>query len=272
MRLLIPILGALLAVAGCNQEAAAPVPKASATPAAAIAATAKTSVSASSGQARAVDESNGLYEFAYVYPAQAGGIPALKTWLDADLVKQRARLVADARQGRREAREGGFPYHLHSRSITWEVVADLPAWLSLSALVDAYAGGAHPNHWFDQMLWDKQAGKRRQPHELFTSKAALSRAIREPFCLEIDRQREERRGEKVDRSSDDPFSECLDPTDHAVILGSSNGAAFNRIGVLVPPYEAGPYVEGSYEVTLPVTAAVLAAVKPEFARSFSPVQ
>ena len=35
MRLLIPILGALLAVAGCNQEAAAPVPKASATPAAA---------------------------------------------------------------------------------------------------------------------------------------------------------------------------------------------------------------------------------------------
>lgn len=272
MRLLIPILGALLAVAGCKQEAAVPVPKASATPAAATVATAKASASASAGQTRVIDESNGLYEFAYAYPAPAAAIPALKTSLDADLVNQRARLVADARQGRREAREGGFPYHPHSRSVTWQVVADLPAWLSLSALVDAYAGGAHPNHWFDQLLWDKSAGKRQNPLELFTSKLALSQAIRDDFCREIDRQREERRGEKVVRSSEDPFSDCLDPTDHAAILGSSNGLTFNRIGVVVPPYEAGPYVEGSYEVTLPVTAAVLAAVKPEFARSFSPVQ
>jgi hypothetical protein len=37
---------------------------------------------------------------------------------------------------------------------------------------------------------------------------------------------------------------------------------------LVPPYEAGPYAEGAYEVTLPVSAAVVAAVKGEYRPSF----
>ena len=54
-----------------------------------------------------------------------------------------------------------------------------------------------------------------------------------------------------------------------MILGSSNGKAFDRIGILVAPYEAGPYAEGDYEITLPVTDAVIAAVKPEYRPSFA---
>ena len=69
--------------------------------------------------------------------------------------------------------------------------------------------------------------------------------------------------------SADMFDECIDPVAETVILGSSNGQSFNRIGILVPPYEAGPYAEGDYEVTVPVTSAVLAAVKPEYRSSFS---
>jgi hypothetical protein len=64
------------------------------------------------------------------------------------------------------------------------------------------------------------------------------------------------------------FEECIDPAEQTVILGSSNGKAFDRIGVLVSPYAAGPYAEGSYEVTVPVTAKALAAIKPEFRNSF----
>ena len=65
------------------------------------------------------------------------------------------------------------------------------------------------------------------------------------------------------------FDDCIDPVKSTVILGSSNKRTFDRIGVLVGPYEAGPYAEGDYEVTLPVTQAVLAAVRPEYRAAFS---
>lgn len=55
-----------------------------------------------------------------------------------------------------------------------------------------------------------------------------------------------------------------------IILGSSNGQQFDRIGVLIAPYQAGPYSEGDYEVTLPVTRAVLAALKPQYRSVFAP--
>ena len=44
---------------------------------------------------------------------------------------------------------------------------------------------------------------------------------------------------------------------------------FDRIGLLAAPYVAGAYAEGSYEVTLPVTPKVLAAVKPEYKAAFA---
>jgi hypothetical protein len=39
--------------------------------------------------------------------------------------------------------------------------------------------------------------------------------------------------------------------------------------VLVAPYNAGPYAEGSYEVTVPVTPEILALVKAEYRDSFA---
>jgi hypothetical protein len=54
-----------------------------------------------------------------------------------------------------------------------------------------------------------------------------------------------------------------------VLLGSSNKRRFNRIGLIASPYVAGSYAEGQYEVTLPVTPKVLAAVKPEYKAAFA---
>jgi len=147
-------------------------------------------------------------------------------------------------------------------------VTDLPAWLSLSTLVGFYTGGAHPNYVYDTILWDRIAGKRRAPADLFASKAALAASIREPFCKELDKQRARKREGQDLGGGISEFEQCIDPTEQTVILGSSNGKAFDRIGVLVSPYAAGPYAEGSYEVTVPVTAKVLAAVKPEFRATF----
>jgi hypothetical protein len=234
-----------------------------------IAAAPSQAPSAAPGVPRSVKESNDLYEFEYSYPAAAGGIPALRAMFDAELAKQKAELIANAQKQRVEAKQNDYPYNALGDWVDWKVVTDLPAWLSLSADVSSYEGGAHPNHGFDALLWDRQANQRRNPIDLFSAKAAFSRAIRKDFCAALNKQRAEKRGEQIDLKSKDEFDQCIDPAESTVILGSSNHQTFDRIGVLVAPYEAGPYVEGDYEVTLPVTDAVLAAVKPEYRSSFS---
>ncbi|MGV3512759.1 MAG: DUF4163 domain-containing protein [Novosphingobium sp.] len=217
--------------------------------------------------AREVHEKNELYEFDYSYPASAGAVPGLKALLDQELEAARSKLKAEASEGQKAAKEAGFPYHPYTHSAEWKVVTDLPAWLSLSTLVGDYSGGAHPNYGFATVLWDRIAGKRRAPVDLFASKAALAGAIRTAFCRELDRQRARKRaGSGTGNIAE--FSECIDPTDQTVILGSSNGKAFDRIGILVSPYAAGPYVEGDYEVTVPVTQKVLDVVRPEFKAAF----
>jgi hypothetical protein len=246
-----------------SRASASPIAAASAAPSEPAAATAP------SGGARAVEEETELYNFDYSYPAQAGAIPALKAMLDADLAEKRSALAKEARDGRDEAKKAGFDFNKHDRSVGWQVVADLPAWLSLSAGSGGFSGGAHPYHSYDAMVWDKTANARRKASDLFVSPQALTRAIRSDFCREIDKQRAEKRGEPVVRDSTGLFDDCIDPVKSTVILGSSNKRTFDRIGVLVGPYEAGPYAEGDYEVTLPVTQAVLAAVRPEYRAAFS---
>lgn len=217
--------------------------------------------------AREVHEKNELYEFDYSYPAVAGAVPELKALLDKELEEARRELKAQATEGRKAAKESGFPYHPYTHTVEWKVVTDLPAWLSLSTVVGFYSGGAHPNYVYDTVLWDRIAAKRRAPVDLFTSKEALRGAIRARFCEELDRQRARKRSGSG--MGDIPeFSDCIDPTEQTVILGSSNGKAFDRIGILVAPYAAGPYAEGDYEVTLPVTQKVLDAVRPEFKAAF----
>ena len=227
------------------------------------------SVAVQAGGARKVDEENELFSFVYSYPAAAGKIPQLKTSLDARLEEERGKLDKDARQFKQEAEADGYPYRAYAYQTDWAVVADLPGWLSLSAEKYSYTGGAHGMTVFDSLLWDRQAQVERAPLSLFLSGDALEAAIKPAFCKELDRQRARKRGVEFDRANPGMFDECIGLASTTVLLGSSNRKTFDRVGFLIPPYEAGPYAEGSYEVTLPVSEAILRAVKPEFRGSFS---
>lgn len=266
MRFIVPLV--CLALLGACGKAEEEAPAASPAAHEDVAPAPSASPSRAVGGARDVDEQAGLYTFEYAYPWAVGTIPALKAKLDADIDKQRSELAAGAKADADARAEDDVPFQKHSRSIGWQVVTDLPGWLSLSGTVSTYEGGAHPNHWFNALLWDRSAGVERKAIDLFSASEPLSPAIRSAFCAAIDRQRAKKRGAPVSRGGGEPFTECLDPIAYPLILGSSNGKAFDRIGILVPPYEAGPYVEGEYEVTLPVTPAVLALVRPEFRASF----
>lgn len=273
MRVLVLALSCACGLVACSgarepAQASASGSAAAVVPVAASAAASASQAGVPAIAAGGVKDANELFEFEYAWPAAAGAIPALRDEFDAEIAKEKSELAQTAREGRQAAKENGFEFHAYDYWKEWQVVTDLPGWLSLSANIHSYEGGAHPNSNFDSLIWDRQANRRRAAAELFASPAALSRAIRADFCREIDRQRKDKRGEEWEAGGS--FTECIDPVENgSIILGSSNRKAFDRIGILVPPYNAGPYVEGSYEVTLPVTPAILAAVKPEYRATFA---
>lgn len=268
MRCLALALAMIPMLAACQQSAAPEKTAPDASASAAAAPPAPPAPPTPAAMARKVSENTDLYEFDYSYPAAAAAIPALRDWLEADLARTKAGLASDAKDGRADAKAGDYPFNPYSASSAWQVVTDLPDWLSLSTLVGSYTGGAHPNYGFDTILWDKAAGQKRTATDLFTSKAALRAAVLKAFCAELQRQRAKKREGEEPGDPDDDFNKCIDPTEQTVILGSKSRKGFDRIGFLISPYAAGPYAEGSYEVTLPVTAAVLAAVKPEYKAAF----
>ena len=219
--------------------------------------------------ARSVAEETDDFLFEYSYPAEAGRIPGLAGLLDNRLDRQRAALAAESEQARREARQEGFPYNKHSYTAEWKVVAELPKWLSLSADVATYTGGAHGNYTVQSVVWDKDNLRLMNAIDLFSSPAALEQAFGDRFCEGLDRQRAERRGEPVAEDSEEMFDQCPGIDELEVLVGSSNRRTFNRLTVYAGPYVAGPYAEGAYEVDLPVTQEILGAVKPEYREVFS---
>jgi hypothetical protein len=208
------------------------------------------------------------YTFAYSYPAAAAAVPALAAWLDERRAAVRAELDRDTAAFRKEARDEGIPYRAYDSTIEWKVVTETPRLLSLSADTYDYTGGAHGSPGFDAIVWDKVAARRLAPTDLFASPAAIQTALGDAFCAALDKARERRRGEPVVRS-DDSFSACPKVEEATLILGSTDARAVDRIGLLVGPYVAGPYAEGTYDLTLPVTPAVLAAVKPQYREAFA---
>lgn len=257
-------------VAACDLgggDDSGPAPTATPTPTPAVSVTA--SASAASNGARTVAEETDDFVFEYAYPSEAGRIAGLATLLDARLARYRDELARGAVEARREARSDGFPYNKHSFTSKWQVVADLPGWLSLSEDVSTYTGGAHGNYTMRSLVWDKQAGKAVEGIALFLSPAALREALGDRFCDGLDRERAKRRGTPVAEDSPDEFDQCPAIDELEILVGSSNRRTFNRMTLYAGPYVAGPYVEGAYEVDVNVDQAILAAVKPEYREAFS---
>lgn len=225
---------------------------------------------ASSSKAVKVREETKLFLYEYAYPAQAAAIPALAAVLDARGAKARDEMIGEARELEAEEGDPGeFPVPQHSFEEEWQVVADLPGWLSLSGFFSTYSGGAHGMYGMEGYVWDKQRGRGMASEELFRSPGYLGSMMENRVCEALNKEREERRGEPVDPNSDDMFTDCPDLSDGTILVGSSNGKTFDRITVWFGPYVAGPYVEGHYELDFPMTREMFEAVKPAYRSAFS---
>ncbi len=226
---------------------------------------------AAQSNAEAISFKEGESEFRYSWPKEAAEIAPLNALIRAtgDKFAKETRDGIQAEQA--SANEAGYPFRGYVFTEDWSVVANLPALMVLESEGYSYTGGAHGMSVVKALYWDKAAGKSLAVTDLFDVNM-LADAVRARFCKALDAQRAEKRGAPVDPNEEGgipEFNQCVDPAKQTIILASKGGKALDTVRFVIMPYEAGPYVEGIYDIALPVDAATLATVKPQWKASFS---
>lgn len=266
----VAVVTALLLAACSAPESAEDIAPPAATPAAGQTAAASTPAPASAAVEFTdnAEQGEAKRDFAYSWPAQVSAVPALVERFTAE----RDTLLAEQKSEWAEAlREFGDSDCIscvnRGAEKSWEVVADLPGYLSLSASIYSYTGGAHGNSGTTALVWDREAQAAREPEAFFTSAASMQDVLGPLWCKGLSAARRRKMGGEgpVDEST----FPCPPIADLTILLGSAGKTAFDRIGLIADPYVAGSYAEGQYEVTIPVTPAVLKLVKPEFKSAFA---
>lgn len=215
------------------------------------------------------ERGGGSREFKYQWPSAVSEHPALVARLSAERDRILAQEKSEWSEALASSPEDCVSCRSRSFAKQWKLVADTPGFISLSGEFSTYTGGAHGMYGLESLVWDK-TGRALTGVGLFRSPDALEAALGPKLCKALNAERAKRRGEPVAPAGGDDFGfdSCQHVRDATVLVGSSNGKAFDRIGIWFGPYVAGPYAEGAYELNFPVDAAVLRAVKPEFAGAF----
>jgi len=202
----------------------------------------------------------------YSWSSEANAVPALVARFTADMRKQRASLTAQAQKDAADRRKQGFPFNAYQQVTSITTLGETPRLLSLRNDTYAFTGGAHGNSGAKAILWDRRLNKQIDFSALFGAGSGYLAMLRGPYCKALNAERKKRRqGEQLGGEFDQcpPFSQLtLMPAD------PKRKGRFNRILIVADPYVAGPYVEGSYDIDVPLNAALITKLKPEFRSSF----
>lgn len=173
--------------------------------------------------------------------------------------KQKGNVIRGARDERRNYEPGAVLPYRFSATVTKR--GETRRLLSLETETQYLSGGAHRNFDYESLLWDRQLNQSVKPPSLFDDPGALTKQ-RRTICRAIDDVRFRRTGVRNG-------SECPKFDELAVVPTDTNKAGhFDAIDFLAAPYVAGSFAEGTYEVLLPVTPKLIAALKPEYRSSF----
>lgn len=260
----------LLLLASCGGQQA---PRNRDEPAPVVAPAATANVAERAAQAVAIDEETDLLEFHLAWPAEISAVPALATNLRSAAMAHKAELLKIAAEDKKDRAKEDFPFHTYAFGQDLEIAGSTPRLLSASQSWYEFTGGAHPNHGTKALLWDRESGREIAFADLFEGGTTKLEALLKPaFCAGLDKARAEKRGPEDSAAvvgPDDPFNQCPKLSELALIPGGTSGHPMTKVTVHADPYVAGPYAEGDYDVELPVTAAMLAAIKPEYRSSFA---
>ena len=217
-------------------------------------------------KAFAHDENNELIEFHYGWSAEAAAVPQLVERFRREMTKVKSELVAGAEEDKAMRDKQGYEFHGHMSSTDHKTAGRSGRLLSLAGEVGTYTGGAHGNSGTFGILWDLSARKEIEVADLFTAASNMDRLLTQPWCDALNKAREEKRDEPIGGGM---FDECPKLTEIAIIPADQNGnGKMDRLRLIADPYVAGPYAEGSYEIELPVTGDLAAAIRSDYRGSF----
>src|SRR4051794_33200695 len=205
-------------------------------------------------------------EVDFTYSADAAAVPALVRRFKADLARERAQTVQCGRQETEIRVKSGSEGIACSSSTGITTSGQTGRLLSLARADYAFTGGAHGNGGTTPLLWDRRLGKEIKFASLFSAPEGYASALRDPYCRALNAERNKRRGQGYESSAVPEFDAC--PKFSELSLIPAGSPRFSTIHVIASPYTAGPYVEGEYDVVLPVTARLMSALKPQFRASF----
>lgn len=212
-----------------------------------------------------LSEDNGALTFGYGWPAVVAGDPVLERELRGrlDAAREQAESYLADDRGSRPA---DAPVNPHHYAAEWRADGETAALLGLSATIETYTGGAHGNLHYAALLWDRAA---HAPVEAAGLLGAGLARIAPRYCAALDAERAERRGGPTD--PDDMFGNCpqIDTQVLAPVDRDGDGR-FDTLAVLLPPYAAGPYVEGDYVIEIGFETADLAALPAAYRAAFEP--
>jgi len=218
-----------------------------------------------------VEQKDDLLDFAYGWSAEAAAVPELADRFEQSMTRWKAELSKAAAEGKALSEEQGREFNGYLGSTLWTTAGQSPRLLSLVSETESYTGGAHGNHGSSTLLWDRAAKREIKLANLFASPATRDALLRERWCADLDKARAEKRGAPV--GNDSMFDQCPPLNEISIAPTDKDGdGMFERLTLIADPYVAGPWAEGDYVVELPVTAALVAALKPDYRASFAAAQ
>ena len=228
-------------LAACEQKPAPPPPAPTA-PAPAVAPAAPV-------RPLAFDQADAASKVALRLPAEIAGFPALHAMLYDREVAGLKTFTAKA-QTDRKASTGQFPWRPYARQGQWFLAAEASPLVALRALWFEDTGGAHPNHGGASLLWDTTSNSEVQPKALFRADADMT-ALDKAICDAVATAKTRREGAVP---LNDMFS-CPKWTETVLVpAASTTPGKIGGLTAIIDPYVVGPYSEGDYEVTVPVSA------------------
>ena len=204
--------------------------------------------------------------FTYRYPEmlaqQNPGLTAHMVGLQAGAKADYDKMVAGY-----DNSAGGPPASALISSMLWAADSETAGLLVLTGDGASYEGGAHGMNWTDSLIWDRKAHKAVNFADLFTNVPRAKAALLPAYCSALDKERFAKRGKATAKT--DIFGDCPDPFKSEIYPTGVKNGRFTQLGFSLAPYTAGPYVEGQYNFTVAIPAAVQALVKPEYRTLFA---
>lgn len=191
---------------------------------------------------------------------EAATAPALLASMRGAALKDAASAKVDAAKDAVEAKKQAYPFRRYESLADWTLAADTPRLLALAGESYSFTGGAHGNTGYAARIWDKMAKRSIGIDALFTDWPRVRKILEPAFCAALVDEQTRRLGAR-------PTSEmnaCPNLAEQPIVPFAGLGTTASQFRVLVAPYVAGSYAEGSYLVTVAWPDAIRPLVRPAY--------